>query len=300
MNLSDLNKWFYELTPEQQKELRASHPPLDKLPQSLIPAEHGATIEAQIEYGKKRFFELADKKEPFYLARIGDCEIAAMGCGYYAHTPHPLAHAKDQLHWSCGFERDFLIHRKELIESFKNAQLLGMQQNWLPWRMNTIAIFHMLGLPVPHPNAVEVHLPYKMLIDGSLFSYLKGKDVLLIGGLAGELASAWRRPEFLNFHRRFGPLDQLKSLNAVKTLKRGEQGGAWRSLDRVTDMIKGATFDVALISAAVPAKILAYRIWKMGKVALDVGFVFDALLGNGERKLRPCLRDVPWPDNRGW
>ena len=298
MNLSDLTKWYHELDPAQQKALRATHPPIDQLPKSLLPPEHGATIEAQIEYGKKRFLELAEKKDPFYLARIGDCELAAMGCGYFAHTPHPLP--KDQMYWSCGFERDFLSYRKELLESLRNSQLLGVQQNWLPWRVNTTAVFHMLGWPVPHPNAVEVHLPYKMLIDGSLFSYLKGKDVLLVGGLAGELASAWRRPEFIAAHKRFGPLDELKSLNAVKTLKRGEGGGAWRSLDKVTEAIKGATFDVALISAAVPAKILAYRVWKMGKVALDVGFVFDALLGNSERKLRPALRDVKWPDGRGW
>lgn len=298
MNLTDLNCWVHELNPTQLQELKKTHAPIDELPKRLVPVEHGDTIGLQLEAAKKRFLELEAKGDPFYLARIGDCEVAAMGCGYFAHTPHPLP--RDQMHWSCGFEREFLGHRKELMQSFQDAQLLGVQQNWLPWRVNTIAIFKMLGWPVPHPNAVEVHLPYKMLVDGSLFRFLQGKDVLLIGGLAGELASAWRLPAFLNAHSRFGPLGKVKSIASVKTFRRGEQGGAWKSLGKVMEAVGKINFDVALISAAVPAKILAHRIWKMGKIALDVGFVFDALLGNNERKLRPALRDVTWPDSRGW
>ena len=43
------------------------------------------------------------------------------------------------------------------------------------------------------------------------------------------------------------------------------------------------------------AKILASRIQKLGRTALDVGFVFDALLGNPARTERAVLKETKWP-----
>ncbi len=294
LDFRTLEVWFDELSVPEQQALTASCPSVDSLPTKLLPPSHGASIQEQLQVGKKKFKECVAAGSPFYLARIGDCEVAAMGCGFFAHTPHPLP--KPQMQWSCGFERDFLAYRGELLTALDSAHLLGVQENWLPWRVNTTAILTLLGWPIPHPRAVEVHLPYQMLVDGSLFSFLEGKDVLFVGGLAERLANAWSSPEFVKYHRRFGPLDKVRSVSALRTFVRGESGGAWRSLEHVTASLGRMRFDVALISAGVPAKILAHRIWKMGKTALDVGFVFDALLGSDERRLRPALRDVSWPE----
>jgi hypothetical protein len=297
MNLATLDRWWDQLSPAEQAELRATHPPLDKLPKRLLPDSHGHGLNAHLDASIKRFNDLAAAGKPFYLARISDCEVAALGCHYFPHTPHPQG---KQVYWMCGYDRNFLPYRKELIQAFKDAHILGVQQNWEPWRINSIAIFMMLGWPVPHPNAVDVHLPYKMLVDGTLFRYLEGKKVLLIGGLAPELARLWRIPVFAENYKQFGRLDRVKSVEAVGLAKRGERGGAYVDIDKATPGILKMDFDVALLSAGVPAKILARRIWTTGRTALDVGFVFDALLGDRERTMRPAMRDIQWPARQGW
>jgi hypothetical protein len=297
MKLEDLDRWWDQLSPSEQAELRAAHPPIDKLPKKLLQESHGTFITEHLKTASKRFAELAAAKKPFFLARVSDCEVAALGCHYYPHYAHPYG---ERVFRACGYDRNFLPHyRGELIQAFRDAHILGVQENWEPWRINTIAIFLMLGFPVPHPNAVDIHLPYKMLVDGSLFSFLEGKKVLLIGGLAAELARAWGNPAFQAAYKKFGPLDRVASIQAMPMPRRGQRS-AYLEMDGLTLQIKEADFDVALLSVGVPAKILARRIWAMGKTALDVGFVFDALLGDNERTMRPVLKDTVWPSSGGW
>jgi hypothetical protein len=286
--------WFSELPASVQSSLKQLHPPLEQLPLVILPADQGPDIETQLRHAEVRFELLASSGRPFYLARVSDCELAALGWGYLPHSPHPLP--EREMFRSCGFDRGFLPYRSELIQCFREADLLGLQQNWHPWRANTAALFAMLGIPVPPPNGVEIHLPYKMLVDGSLFRFLRGKHLLLIGGLAKDLATAWWEPAFARSYRRFGCLEQVSSVAAIRMARRGEGRGAWADIERVYEEASRLAFDVALLSAGVPAKILARRLRDLGKVALDVGFVFDALLGDPERKLRPALRDAEWPE----
>lgn len=290
-----LSQWHGDLPRERQDAFKALHP--SQLGDRLLPGSHGSGLYENLVAAGRRFGELAASGSPFYLARVGDCENAVLSCGYFPHTGHSLPpHA---FH-ACGFGKNVLsAYRGELIEAFRNAHLLGVQQNWRPWTLNTVGIFHMLGLPVPHPNAVEVHLPYQMLVDGTLFGYLQGKRIVLVGALAPALAQAWVRTEFISAHLRFGPLNWVKSIQAVPLRGRDFGGGAQNDIDAASETLSKMNFDVALIAAAVPAKIIAYRVWKMGRVALDVGFVFDALLGMNpsERAVRPCFRDVQkWPE----
>lgn len=296
MNLLEANRWYQDLSAAEQEAFRSLFTPVDKLPQYLLAPDQGGGLDANLQAAALRWDALVAAGKPFYLARIGDCELGVLGLGYFPHTKHKSEPARE--YWRCGYGRDFLPYRPELIAAYRDAHLLGVQENWLPWRQNTITVLHALGFPIPHPNAVDVHLPYQALIDGRLFKFLEGKKVLLVGGLAGQLAGLWQKTEFISAHLRFGPLNWVKSIQAVGLSDRKEGGGAWREMDEVTARIKRMEFDVALVSAAVPAKILARRIWAMGKTALDVGFVFDALIGNlpTERALRPCFRDVKnWP-----
>ena len=89
MNFETLDRWFDQLTSQEQDEIRNGHEPLEKLPQSLLPAEQGRGLEANLRGARKRFEDLAADGRPFYLARISDCEVVAMGSGYLAHSPHP-------------------------------------------------------------------------------------------------------------------------------------------------------------------------------------------------------------------
>jgi len=290
-------RWYHEMSASEQVQFQKDFDRTESMPENLLPPDHGSGLEDNLSAGVRCWQKLLQEDSPFYLARIGDCELTVLGRGYFPGSPHKPDMTGE--YWRCGFGRDFILHRSELIEAFRDAHLLGVQENWLPWRKITIDILAALGFSIPYPRAVDVHLPYQLLVDGSLFHFLQGKKVLLVGGLAQPLAEAWWRTDFLSSHARFGPLHRITSISAVPMSDRqADQGGAWRDLDRVTAEIERMDFDVALIAAAVPAKILAKRIWSMGKTALDVGFVFDALLGiaPGERALRPCFRDVKdWP-----
>lgn len=296
LNFDKIEGWYPALPKERRDEIAAAVGPLDALPAKLLPEGHGEGLEANLAAASRRFRELADAKEPFYLARISDCEVGAIGVGFLPHTPYPGGTAN--MHAVCGFDGGFLAYRSELMDAFRWAALLGLQQNWLPWRVNTAAVFKLLGWQLPHPRGVEIHLPYRMLVDGSLFEFLRGKRVLLVGALAPRLAKAWKDQRFLEAYRRFGPVHEIAEVKALPILGRMQSGGAWRDIERATAEIQRLKFDVALLSAGTPAKILAKRICSIGRTALDVGFVFDALLGDPERTLRPALRDVQWPDGK--
>ena len=296
MDFYKLDRWFDQLSSTEQAEIKACHGPLEELPDRLIPEDHGKGLNAHLEAGMKRFKELEATGKPFFLARVSDCEVSAIGCGYLPKTPYPGG--EKNMHKICGIDRDFIGYRQELLDAFQFAALLGVQQNWLPWKINTSVIFKLLGWPMPHPRAIDIHLPYKMLVDGSLFSFLRRKRVLLIGALAPRLAEAWKSPHFHRAYERFGPVNETVSVEAIATKKRGEGGGCWRDIENITKTVQTKEYDVALLSAGTPAKILAKRICSLGKTALDVGFVFDALLGDPERKDRPAMRDIQWPQGK--
>lgn len=295
-NFERIEGWYDQLPHARQEQIRKDVGPLDQLSPKLLPIDHGEGLNANLDAAVRRFWELASKPEPFYLARISDCEVGAIGAGFFAQEPYPGG--TQNMHNICGFDRGFLPYRSELLDAFRWAALLGLQQNWAPWRTNTAAVFKLLGWPVPHPRGVEIHLPYRLLVDGGLFKFLKGKRVLLLGALAPRLERAWKEKRFIEAYKAFGPVHEVASVEAFMLPGRGQNGGAWHDIERATRDVQHLKFDVALLSAGTPAKILAKRICSLGKTALDVGFVFDALLGDPERKLRPCMRDVHWPEVR--
>jgi hypothetical protein len=286
-----LRTWYDELSAQEVAVLELpSEPPAN--PVRILPQEHGDSLEEQLTVGKRLFLSA---RHPFYLARLGDAEAALVGSGYQGPTK-PLRTLASYLKF-CGLSRECLHMRPEFILALKDATFLGVHQDWEEVRLATATILGLSGFPVPPPNAVEVHLPYKLLIDGSLISFLSGKRVLLIGHLAPELMRRWKEPAFVEAYSRFGRFDQVPVIGAIGAKKRGE--GLWKDIDLITALADKYDYDVALLACGAPAKILARRIHSRGKTALDVGFVFDALLGDPERRKRPILRETSWPET-GW
>lgn len=282
----EMRTWFDELPAEERAAILSLRPDIGK--GRLLPESHGDGMEAQVEAGKKRFLEM---KDPFCLVRVSDCEIGLIGGG---HIP---ARAPNDLPWqfrTAGFSRSAFHLRKDFIAAIREANLVGLQENWPDVRTNTAILFSMLGLPLPLPNAVEVHLIYGLLADGTLFRYLAGKKVLLVGGTAWPFYERLRRPEFLAAFSFLGPIGEMKVAGVISTRTR-EEGGAWVDYDRIMEESSKIDFDVALLSCGITAKPVAWKMWKRGRTALDVGFVMDALTGNAERYQRPILMNVKWP-----
>lgn len=284
---AELRAWFDQLTEGERKHFEDLRRKAENVVDRLLPYNHGNNITAQLEAAKKRFLAC---KDPFSLVRIGDCEIGLLGAGVI-----PVQHDLETQFRFAGLSRESIFLRSDFIRAVRETELLGLQQNWPEMGQKTGTLLFMLGMQVPPENGIEVHLPYKLLVDGTLFRYLSKKKVLLVGAGARRLGDCFSLKGFLDVYGFLGPLDEMKVAGVIETRTR-EAGGAWADYERVTQQAAKLDFDVALLACGGMAKPLAWRIANgLKRTALDVGFVFDALMGNEERWHRPILKDVVWP-----
>jgi hypothetical protein len=264
-----------------------------KVSDRIIPDSHGPTLGDQLRAAKRIFLEA---RGPVSFVRLGDCDITLLGSGYL-HERMPLQNLKSlqsQL-TTAGLSRPGIAMRAEFVQAMRTATLLGLQQNWPPVRETTSILMSLSGLPVPAPNGVDFHLLYHLLADGTLIRYLAGKKILLVGAAAPDLAAQWADHCFQQKYKALGPFKDSKVSGVFVTRGRGSEG-AWRDLDAATQYAVRTQFDVALLGCGAMAKVLAERIRKQGRTALDAGFIFDALLGHSQRKERAVIRDAPWPE----
>lgn len=294
IQFDQLDRWYTDLTPSEQEEihqLKAEKAPTP--PERILLFGHGKTMEEQLQAGKRKFLS---RHEPFSLIRLGDFELGLLGALYF-----PFGNASNCLSTMmtrAGYASpESLSLRSHLIEAVRLSAMVGVLENWDTQRVETGALMQMLDCPLPCPRAVEIHLPYALLVDGTLFSWLAGRRVLLIGNLAPKLFEAWKKPAFHRAHEHFGPSSKVNIVDAIQTSSR-EDGGAWKDLDFVLKCAERKDYDVALVASGAVAKPLAYRISRMGRTALDVGFVFDALLREREdaRVSRPVLMNARFPE----
>lgn len=230
-------------------------------------------------------------QDPFALVRVGDSDLALLGAGF---VPRSSPNRFEWYRLASGFGRTALSVRERFIAAVGGADLVGLHQNWEAVARSTATMLTMLGLPVPHPNGVEVHLPYRLLTNGMLFERLVGRRVLLVGLLAPRLRDVWMSAEFRRAYSQWGDSGSINVVGAVATRPR-EDGGAARDYESTLREVRRHDFDVALLACGAAAKPLAWELRNDGRTALDVGFVFDALLGDPEREVRPFLRDARWP-----
>ncbi len=290
MNFLEIPGWYEDLPEPVKAEIKqlCTQARVNVDGARLVPESHGSRITAQLHAAKKRFLEC---RHPFCMIRISDSELGVLGAGFLPPT------GSSPIEWYVNrgdFTKSVLPLRKVFIEAIQGAELVGVQQNWKPITDASVILLRMLGISIPMSNAVEIHLPYQLLVDGDLLRSLEGKRVLLIGGLATNLAKAWNTPSFRAAYKTWGDLDKTTIADVFQTHTKS-QGGAVQDYGPLCERMLRAKFDVALLSCGVMAKPLAWKIRESGRTALDVGFVFDALLGGTERHARPVSRDATWP-----
>jgi hypothetical protein len=290
VNFSQQDRWFGDLSRRKQRRIHALGAEAAERTAGarLLPASHGEELDAQLDAAVAAF---SAQEDPFCLVRVSDSELGLVGAGYLPPaTPMDI----DWYRFRGGMGDGALALREPYLEAIRNAELVGLQQNWKPITEASATLLGMLGIDLPMSNGVEVHLPYRLLVDGTLFEYLAGKRVLLIGWLAPKLAAAWRTRPFLETYGVWGPVAQTQVVGVIPTASRTE-GGAAQNYAAVLARLAEFDFDVALLACGVAAKPLAWEIRKRGRTALDVGFVFNALLDDEQRSERPVFRDVAWP-----
>lgn len=293
----DLGGWYDTASDDVKASIEAEKTALklSKDPCRVLPLEFAGVWGhwgAEIEVAKKRFLEA---KHPFYCASLGDAELALIGSGY----PWKTEEINGKLR-ACGMSRFALGFRREFLDALRDAELLGLHQRWAPITEATALILSLSGIPMPPPNAVEVHFPYKMIADRSLFEYLAGRKVVLVGDKVVKVKALLENPAYCEAHAFLGPIEKMTVTDVFVTrpkagsIEHSAVCGSWLDLDAATNWLKTADYDVALLGCGAMANILGHRVWKFGRSTLDVGFLFEALLGNSQRNHRPFLRDVKW------
>lgn len=293
IRFDELDRWFTDLNPSEQEEIRQlKEKKVPVMPKRILPKDHGDTMKAQLQAGKRKFLS---EKEPFSFIRLGDFELGLLGALYF-----PFGNASNciaTMFSRAGYAPEALWLRRHLIAAVRESPLVGVLENWDTQRIETAALLAMLDCEIPLPRAVEIHLPYAMLVDGTLFSWLAGRRIILIGHLAPRLLEAWERASFHKAYEHFGPSSKIRVVGAIPTNSR-EGGGAWKDFNFSLRCAERLDYDVALLGCGSMAKPLAYEISKRGRTALDIGFVFDALLGERQdaRVSRPVLKDATFPE----
>lgn len=294
----NLNIW-YDQAPMKVRERIAgieSKLKLSKNPCAVLPLDYAGIWnrwEDELVEAKRRFMEA---KHPFHFASLGDAELALLGFGF----PWKTNEISNRLR-ACGFSRLSGGLRQEFRTALKEAALLGLHQRWPPITEITARVLILCGFEIPAPNAVEVHLPYKMFADGSLFCYLAKKRIVLVGDKVRELNRRLHDAGFIEAHSFLGPIGGLNIVGIFETRAKASTvelaptGGAGLDVDRASEWLKKTDFDIALLGCGAVANILGYRSVQYGKTAIDVGFVFEALLGNSQRDVRPILKEIKWP-----
>lgn len=293
MDLAEMPTWYDQLPPEKKSELDSIREGVSASTR-IIPEDHGEELQRHLRVAERKFLSTP---EPFCFIRISDVALGFLNGGY------PITQKTHSLEWKLpmsGLSRSAYHLRSEMIEAVREAPLVGVHQNWEEVAYETAVTLAMLGIELPCDRAVETWSMYHLLIRGLLFSFLAGRKVVLVGHLAGRLAEAMKNPEFIRSYSRFGPIKHLKIVDFIETSPR--EKCRWEEVGLATEKLKSIDFDVALISYGGLAKILAHRVWKMGKTALDVGYIFDALLAVDpyQRSQRPILKDATWPESSSW
>lgn len=294
VDFANLPTWYPDLPDDQKRGIRDLRDRLwERKKDRILPVSDGHTRASQLEHAAKRFFSV---KEPFSFIRLGDGEMCMLGALYWPAGP-PTWSGELMLENS-GCKREAFFLRKPFIEAVLRCNLLGVWERNLPGTpdLTTHALLSMLGVSLPCPRAVEINVANYLLVKGHLFSWLAGRRVLLIGSLAPRLAHLWEDPKFQAYHERFGPLNKIRIAGSIEMPSRKGQG-AWSAYERTLSQIKRPDYDVALLGCGTTAKPLSYQITKTHRTALDVGYIFDALVGErkNKRAIRPVLNKLKWP-----
>lgn len=298
-DILDIGVWYDQASNVIREQVGVASQSL-KIPTNpcvVLPLEYAGKWKRwgdELEDGKKKMLAA---KHPFYFASLGDAELALIGSGF----PWDTATISGKLR-ACGFSRMSLGFRKEFIAALREADLLGLHQRWAPVTEATARVLSMSGIPIPAPNAVEVHLLYKMMGDKSLFEYLAGKRVVLVGNTVDRLLPLLANPDYCaEYAPVIGPLGSMKVVDVYKTrskattIETAVSDGSWMDIDPLTEWLKKTEYDIALLGCGAMANLIGRRAKGFGRTTLDLGFVLEALLGNTQRTHRPILRDIQWP-----
>lgn len=211
------------------------------------------------QYVEHLIIQSLQRHKPLALIRINDGENRALG--------YKLFVTKKQLpHWYryTGIEQPNEKVRSALIHSIKEADIVGFptQDNPLFRPLSEKILSHYKLRPKKICNGIINRF---LLKTGGLERIIRGRKVILVGLTIGEALTTFKKMG-----------GDIVGIEKVK---------GFDDIPRVIKKIASfPEFDVALVSAGIPAKILCCQISKrFGKVALDMGHIPELILNPNKR-----------------
>ncbi|PHD74971.1 hypothetical protein COF64_13860 [Bacillus sp. AFS043905] len=208
----------------------------------------------------------------FSLARFGIGEIS-----YLSYPANGLFVQEFKRYESyAGVSNSPEMIRRELVRSLRDTDIAGLIAPWRldPWAKQTRAVLEQLKF-MPS-KACCAWIMQSLLDEGTLWPWLSNKKVFLVGRRSKEAEIVFR--------------EQGIQITGSIVLN------GYDELNRVQNELQSnQKWEIALISAGIPATILAPRIAKLTqKVAIDFGHALDMILDGKEYKLSDLVKK--WND----
>jgi hypothetical protein len=199
-------------------------------------------------------------KRPFAFVRLGDGELLTLAQGKTL-TVEEVRTAGYFLHYA-GIIVPNLAARDELAATIRVASLVGVpmsrHSNYQPLLFR---VFRDHGIDFRSIRYTTSTMNYHLHEIGMLQQLLKGRRLLLIGNVANALARKLK--------------EQGYKVSGVITPVNG-----YADVKRVVDEAAKQTFDLALVSAGIPAIPIAVQLaGRTGKVCIDFGHLANRIAG---------------------
>ncbi|MDF2645380.1 MAG: hypothetical protein K0Q73_1185 [Paenibacillus sp.] len=203
-------------------------------------------------------------RKPLSIIRLGDGELLTMAQGIQS---------SDQLHKDgtflnyAGVDLPDYAAKDMLLQSVMQSSIVGIPRSrfrtFLPL---AISIFENYGIPYRSMALTISTINYSLYVEGFLMDLLTGQRVLLVGNTTEGLKEKLMA-------KGIHIVDAIFPVQGI------------HDVHRVMNEIYARDFDLALVSAGIPAVVIVQRIaTELGKVAIDFGHLSDKI-SNGEAPL---------------
>ncbi|WP_027087879.1 GT-D fold domain-containing glycosyltransferase [Cohnella panacarvi] len=200
------------------------------------------------------------ERRPYSFIRLGDGELVTLA--QEVVIPVSAVRASSPFLPYAGIVVPNLQARDEIARSIRSASLVGVpisrKPQFQPLLFQTLRAH---GIPCAGLKLTTSTMNYALQEQGYLWPLLSGRRLLVVGNVAGELAQALRLQGMI--------------ITGVVSPVRG-----YSDVDRAVDEAIAYDFDIALVSAGIPAVPIVVRIVQStGKVAIDFGHSADRIAG---------------------
>lgn len=224
------------------------------LEKDIILLKNAMEIENEIKNALK-------EKKGYSLIRLGDGELLALAHDILLRSEEIKENPRLNFLSYAGIDIPNHQFRDRLTRNILRASAIGIPTARFPAYQrlfNRLATFH--KLPLKNLNLTHSVINYYLNNSTTVYhDLLKNKKILLIGNRMKEGKEYFEKEGYNSI------VDSI-TVNGID------------SIDSVIEQTKLYDYDVALVSAGIPANIICVELAKINKVALDFGHMIDNLL----------------------